>query len=81
MLEKKIADIVTKTLGITSEEYALSLGVGDIPQWDSLAHVTLLQHVEKEFNFTFEVADALDIETVDDLVDKIKEYLTGTTTA
>lgn len=75
MLENKVINIAAETLKITPEECQMSLGAGDIPQWDSLAHVTLLQNIEKEFNFTFEVSDALDIETIEDLVDKVKEYM------
>ena len=74
-IEKKIESLVISHLKISPTQYSEELAVGDIPEWDSLAHVMLLQKIESEFNFTFDVSDAIDIETIEDLIEKIKEYL------
>lgn len=76
VVEEKIKAIVISVLNIPDDKYSEELGAGDIPEWDSLAQVTLLQKVEAAFNFTFDVFDAIDIETVDDLIAKVKTYVT-----
>ena len=45
------------------------------PQWDSIAHVNLIQRTEAEFNVNFEIHDALAIEDVSDLVRIVEEYV------
>jgi len=75
MIENTIKEIVMKTLNIPEEKYSEELGSGDIIEWDSMAHVRLLQAVEVCFNFTFDVSDAIDIETVEDLIFAVKKCL------
>jgi acyl carrier protein len=73
-MEAEIKQIVCDTLKIDESQYNEDLGAGDIPQWDSIGHVTLLQAVEAAFNISFDVGDAIDIECVADLVDTVREY-------
>jgi acyl carrier protein len=50
-----------------------STSMKDIDDWDSLTHVIIIDSVEKQFNFKFELRDMLTIETVDDICNKIVE--------
>jgi acyl carrier protein len=43
----------------------------EITEWDSLAHVTLIATIEKEFNIKFKMNDILNAKTVGDLVNII----------
>lgn len=71
MIEPTIRRLVVETLKIDEERYTEDLAAGDIPEWDSLAHVNLLMAVEREFRITFDVADAAEIETVGDLIEAV----------
>ena len=81
MIDDKIKTIVCKTLSIPETTYNLELSAGDIPAWDSIGHVTLLQAVEESFNIAFDVEDAIDIESVEDLIDTVKRYVDTSTMA
>ena len=74
MIESTIQELVVKTLKIRPEDYSEDLAAGDIPQWDSLGHVNLLQATEKHFGIAFDVVDSIEIETVGDLIDMVKKY-------
>ena len=41
----------------------------DIDGWDSLTHITLLNAVEDEFGFSFNMKEVLKMKNVDDMVD------------
>ena len=74
MTEATLKELVIRTLKIKPEDYSEDLAAGDIPQWDSLGHVVLLQAVENHFGFAFDVVDSIEIETIGDLVDMVKKY-------
>ena len=73
-MEEKLRDLIIAQLKIEPGQYAEELGAGDIPEWDSLAHMNLIMAVEKEFRITFDVADAVDLETVGDFQDALRRY-------
>lgn len=74
-LESKLKQIVINTLKIPDDVYDEDLAAGDHPQWDSIGHVNLLMAVEHGFEISFDVSDAIDIESVADLLDMVRKYL------
>ena len=76
-IEERIKKAVCESIRISEEIYNYELAAGDIPEWDSIGHVTLLQAVEAEFEIAFDVGDAIDIEDVEDLVAMVKKYFNG----
>lgn len=73
-LEQRVQSVICQALEIDASDYNEDLSAGDIPEWDSLAHVRLLSAVEAEFAIVFDVGDAIDIESVGDLLDAVKRY-------
>lgn len=74
-INDKLKTIVIETLKISASDYSDDLAAGDIPQWDSIGHVNLLMAVEQGFGVAFDVTDAIDIESVSDLQDMLRKYL------
>lgn len=73
-MEQQLKDIIAKALNVDAAVINEDLAAGDIPEWDSVAHVNLLMEVEKAYAIAFDVADAIDIESVGDFVDTLKKY-------
>lgn len=73
-MEEKFRALLIQQLKIDPAVYSEDLGAGDIPEWDSLAHMNLIMTVEREFRVTFDVADAVDLETVGDFLEVLKRY-------
>ena len=77
-MEDRIKKVVCDTLKIDEPTYSVELAAGDIAEWDSLGHVALLQAVESEFGIVFDVGDAIDIESVEDLFMMVRKYTAQT---
>ena len=74
-MEERLKTVFSEVLKVDAKLFHEDLAVGDIPQWDSLGHAMLLQSVETEFKITLDVTDAIDIETIGDLVSTVEKYV------
>ena len=48
------------SLSISEKGINEKLKYNDIPEWDSIGHMTLISSLEEEFNITFETDDIID---------------------
>lgn len=74
-IETRLRSVVCTHLRIAPERYSEDLTAGEIPEWDSIAHVGLIMAVEAEFGIAFDVTDAVDVETAGDLLALVGRYL------
>lgn len=72
-MEKKILNLIAKTLEVDVEEVELDTAVGDLPEWDSLHHLMIIKAIEEEYNIKFEQEDLAELEDVSDLIALVKE--------
>ncbi len=75
MLEERVKKVVCQTLKIEPSLFNEELAAGDIPQWDSLGHTSLLQAIESEFQIALDVGDAIEIESVGDIIATVSKYV------
>ncbi len=68
-MNNKIKKIIADSLKVSLDIVTDDLAVGDIPEWDSLAHVRLITELEVAMGIELDVEQALDIEDVTDLVE------------
>ena len=73
--KQEIFQLISQTLKVSPDIITEELAMGDIEQWDSLAHVNLLASVEKQFNITLDIDQALEIESVEDVIYTLEEIL------
>lgn len=71
-MKEKIIEIIAGVLKVDVAQVSLESGVGDIPNWDSLAQLTILQSVQDEFDVEFEPEEMMDIENVGDIVKTVE---------
>lgn len=74
-LARNVVAVVAKELGIEPDDLSLETGIGDIPEWDSVANLALLYTIEHAFNIVMDMDDMLRIETVEDIVDVVGNRL------
>ena len=65
----EITSIIAKVLEINIDDVNDELSVGDIPQWDSLAHMQLLEALEEASGKTLDIEQIIEIEDVQDIID------------
>ncbi|MFA6829132.1 MAG: acyl carrier protein [Bacilli bacterium] len=70
-LEKVFREVFDdETIKLTKETPS-----SDVEGWDSLSHLLLIQSVEDEFSFSFEMKDIVSMENVGAMIDIIKEHI------
>lgn len=70
--QDKIIEIIAGILKVDAAQVTPESGVGDIPSWDSLAQLNILQSVQDEFDVEFEPEEMMDIENVGDIVKTVE---------
>tara|TARA_B100000674_G_C37930856_1_gene957906 strand:- start:1067 stop:1309 length:243 start_codon:yes stop_codon:yes gene_type:complete len=73
-LKQKVKDTIINVLQINESDFSEDLAIGDIPEWDSVNHVLLIQEIEELFEINIDVTDAIDIEDVFDIYNILKKY-------
>ncbi len=64
-----IRQFVAETLGVDPQLLDDEVGVGDLPEWDSLAQVALVAGLERRFGRPIDVDEAFELESVGDIID------------
>jgi len=71
--EKKLIEILTKVLLLEESEISDELSRDDVEEWDSLAHLMLINELEETFQITINDDDILAIHTIGDLKKVLKK--------
>ena len=69
----KLEDVFRAILRIPQGVDVTTLSQGDVPEWDSLAHVSLILALEGEFGVEIDAVDAADLTSFD----ATAQYLEG----
>ena len=56
------------------EYFTEELKYNDIPEWDSIGHMTLMSGLEEGFNITLETDDIIDFSSFKKGIDILKKY-------
>ena len=69
---KKLIAVFTETLGVNEDIIKDNLEYNSIPEWDSVAHMSLIAELEDSFDIMLDTDDIIDMSSVK----KAKEILT-----
>ena len=58
--KQKYQDIFIKSLAIDSKKFDENFKYNDIPEWDSIGHMTLISGLEDGFKISIETDDVVD---------------------
>lgn len=56
------------------EDEAKKLHYQDIPEWDSVGHMTLVSDIEEKFDIMMETDDIIDFESFEKGIEILKKY-------
>ena len=70
---KEITDIVKDVLGEEDIRLAEDSTAKDVDGWDSLAHISILEAVQSEYEIVFELEEIIEMETVGDIISAVVE--------
>ena len=72
--KKRYKDTFIKSLSLNPESFNEELKYNEIPEWDSIGHMTLISGLEEEFKITIETDDILVLGSFKEGMKILKKY-------
>ncbi len=72
--KQKYQDIFTKSLSINSNKFNENIKYNEIPEWDSIGHMTLMSGLEEGFGITMDTDDIVDFSSFKKGIEILKKY-------
>ena len=72
--KQKYEDIFIKSLSIVNKKFDENIEYNEIPEWDSIGHMTLISGLEEGFNISMETDDIVDFSSFKKGIEILKKY-------
>ncbi len=72
--EDKLKEIFSSSLGIKLDDIKENLKYHSIPQWDSIAHMTLVAAIDDAFGTMLDTDDVINLSSFDKAKEILKKY-------
>jgi len=72
--KQKYQDIFIKSLSIDNKKFNENIKYNEIPEWDSIGHMTLIAALEEEYKINFETDDIVDFSSFKKGMEILKKY-------
>ena len=73
-IKNKLKKIFIKSLLIDSSVMADRIIYSELPEWDSVAHMTLVASIEESFNIMLDVEDVINMNSFEEAVKIVAKY-------
>lgn len=67
-------EVFIKSLAVDKEKFSENLKYNEIPEWDSIGHMTLMSGLEESFKITLETDDIVDFSSFKKGKEILKKY-------
>lgn len=72
--KQKYQNIFIKSLSIDNKQFNENIKYNEIPEWDSIGHMTLMSGLEEGFSITMETDDIVDFSSFKKGISILKKY-------
>ena len=72
--KQKYQDVFIKSLSIDESKFSTALKYNEIPEWDSIGHMTLMSSLEESFKINIETDDIVDFSSYKKGIEILKKY-------
>ena len=72
--KNKYIEIFIKSLSIDKKKFNEKIKYNDIPEWDSIGHMTLMSDLEQGFNISIDTDDIIDFSSFKKGKELLKKY-------
>ena len=69
-----VNDIFIKSLSIDTKKFNENIKYNEIPEWDSIGHMTLMSGLEEGFGITMDTDDIVDFSSFKKGIEILKKY-------
>ncbi len=70
----KYKKIFQESLNINDKDFTENLNYNDIPEWDSIGHMTLIAALEENYNISIETDDIVDFSSFNKGKEILRKY-------
>lgn len=70
----KYQDTFVTSLSLDKEKFHEKLKYNEVPEWDSIGHMSLISGLEETFNITIETEDIIDFSSFKKGIEILKKY-------
>ena len=74
-MESRVKDIIARVLNVDLAKITDSLSSGDIPEWDSVGNLAIINTIEQELEVEFPLEDLFDLTSVESIVQEVNKLL------
>ena len=72
--KKKYEKIFIKALSIDKSKFSEKIEYNEVPEWDSIGHMTLISNIEEKMGVVFETDDIVDFSSYKKGIEILKKY-------
>ena len=72
--KNKYIEIFSKSLSIEKKKFNEKIKYNDIPEWDSIGHMSLMSDLEEGFNISIDTDDIIDFSSFKKGIQILKKY-------
>ena len=72
--KKKYQDIFVSSLAMDSNKFTDEIKYNEIPEWDSIGHMTLISALEEQYKISFDTDDIVDFSSFQKGIEILKKY-------
>jgi acyl carrier protein len=69
----RFRECIVRSLQLRSGEYRPDLRIGDVEQWDSVAHLDLMSEIEREFGVRFDLDEMATLTSLPELLNRLEQ--------
>ena len=71
---EKYKKAFTESLNVSEKEVNDNLKYNEIPEWDSIGHMTLISALEEQYKISFDTDDIVDFSSFQKGIEILKKY-------
>jgi|TARA_B100001964_G_scaffold152206_1_gene167557 acyl carrier protein len=72
--KEKYQDIFVNSLALEKSKFNENIKYNEVPEWDSIGHMTLMSGLEEGFGITMETDDVVDFSSYKKGIEILKKY-------
>ena len=73
-IKKKYRDIFIQSLSIDEKKFNEKIKYNEIPEWDSIGHMTLMSSLEEKFSISMDTDDIVDFSSFKKGIEILEKY-------
>ena len=72
-ISNKVKEIIAETLHLSPESVSDDLGIGAVPEWDSMGNMAVIAALEEQLGIEFPIEDLFDLNSVSAIIEEIEK--------